>query len=301
MLHLEVANPSKKSDLRIFACDYVHGKVELPDLFASFIEDSEQKAREFDLGATFEIKEGSLFVQYRQSAQTLTIIDYLEGIAINWVYDSRQLMEWEKSFPFRSVLYHWLKNQGFVIVHGGAIGTKDGGVILAGKSGSGKSTASLACLGSALKYAGDDIVLVHVETLMAYSLYNVAKLEVHQLERFPTLAPWVSNPETMAGYKASIFVQNHRPDWLINAFKIKAILLPRFTGLEITTMKPASAAEATKSLFPSSMVVLTVNELSLFRNLSSISRAVPAYWIETGTKLNLISESIENLLTSSDT
>ncbi len=299
MSHLLLKDNHQAADLSIYTCDQVHcSDVPLPPSIQEFIQDSEEKAKQHPLGATYEIKVGSFFIQYKQQVQTLTIIDYSEGIAINWVYDADLLMEWEKSFPFRSILYYWFNKFGYIIIHGGAIGTRHGGVILAGKSGSGKSTATLACLGGSLKYVGDDIVLVHLKTLIAYSLYNVAKLEVHQLKLFPTLANWVSNPETMESYKANIFIDNHQPEWLIHSFPIKAILLPRFLGRIDTTIIQATAADAAKALFPSSMEVLTITDLSLFRNLSDVSRRLPNYWIETGTDTRQIYKTIETLLTT---
>ena len=86
--------------------------------------------------------------------------------------------------------------------------TASGGVLIAGKSGSGKSTTTLACLTSGLLYAGDDYVLADVAAEpYVHSLYSTAKLVPDNCDRFPQLRPLVSNPDKLDEQKALIYLR----------------------------------------------------------------------------------------------
>ena len=70
------------------------------------------------------------------------------------------------------------------------MGTAEGGALLLGASGAGKSTTTLACLASGLAIAGDDFVLVEPAGIDAvvHSISTTAKLSRAALLRFPDLA-----------------------------------------------------------------------------------------------------------------
>ena len=89
--------------------------------------------------------------------------------------------EWNCSTPLRHILHLALATRGVQFVHAGAVGRPDGGVIIVGRSGSGKSTSTLSTLGSDLLYAGDDYVGVSLNPdgggPYVHSLYGCGKLE----------------------------------------------------------------------------------------------------------------------------
>src|SRR4051794_7273185 len=77
---------------------------------------------------------------------------------------------------------------GRQLLHAAAVGTEQGGVVITGRGGVGKSTAALLCLEAGLAYLGDDYVVVALEPQpMAYSLYCTAKLDDGQAAHFPGL------------------------------------------------------------------------------------------------------------------
>ena len=114
------------------------------------------------------------------------------------------------------------------LMHAGAVGYADGGVLLAGKSGSGKSTTALACLASDLLFASDDYVCVATTAQpWVHSLYSTAKLVPGNLSRFPELSGKLSNPDRLTTEKAMVNVHAHFPAKVLSGFPIRAILLPR--------------------------------------------------------------------------
>ncbi len=244
------------------------------------------------------------FAQFHQENLMFTWLDSQQQTAFIWADDLRNLPEWERSFPFRTVLHEWLQRQPdamlaerLVLAHAGAVGTSAGGVLLTGRGGSGKSTATLACLGSGLQYAGDDFVLLNIAEQVVHGLYNVAKIEPANLIRFPQLAGWIANPNPAPGQKFQLFLQQHAPEQVSLGFPIRAILLPRFSGERDTTLSPATAAEALRAIAPSTTGLLG-GDVRAFGRLSRLVRQLPTFWLHTGTDLAQIPDVIQQLITN---
>jgi hypothetical protein len=239
---------------------------------------------------------GSIRTLYQPGADVLLMLDRERSEAIYWLADHRKLPYWECSFPLRTIFHWWLEDLPFQPVHAAAVGLQDGGVLIAGRSGSGKSTSALACLNSQLMYAGDDYVLVRHNPALAYSLYGTAKLVSDNLARFPGLAPLVANPERLPDEKALIFVNSHMPEKIGLSFPIRALLVPRISGRRDTVLRRASAAEAFRALAPTTLFQLQGGERRTLAKIGALVEEVPAYTLEAGTDLSQIPERILALL-----
>ena len=137
---------------------------------------------------------------YHLGPNIFSIIDLKENLALYWVKDAQALPYYEIGSPLRTILHWWADQGAYQFVHGGAVGLPTGGVLLAGKGGTGKSTTALACLEAGLLYASDDYCLIRTDTEpFVYSIYNTAKLRGDlDLERFPA---WLRSSATRAGWK----------------------------------------------------------------------------------------------------
>jgi hypothetical protein len=227
----------------------------------------------------------------------LHLFDSARKVAIYWLASIDYVPYWESSFPFRDIFHWWLPTQPYQPVHAGAVGLPSGGVLITGKSGSGKSTTCLSCLDSDLLYAGDDYVLVAADPApTVYSLYNSAKLEPDNLERFPNLRSLVSNPHQLAAEKAVVYLQEQLPQKLISHFPIRAIILPRVTGARDTHLVPASPASSLIALAPTTLFHLPRANQITFAKLSSLVKQVPSYWLEAGTDLSQIPDMLLKFL-----
>jgi hypothetical protein len=183
--------------------------------------------------------------------------------------------------------------RGCFLVHAGAVGFPEGGVLLVGKGGSGKSTSSLASLVNGWRYVSDDYcLLASKNTPYVYSLYNSAKLNAAHLEKFPTLLPGISNPKELGDEKALLFLHQHQPARLISGFPIKAVFIPRITGRPETVAVPVSPAAALQALAPSSLFQLPGTGRAEFHALAEFVKKVPCYQLELGTILDQIPQTM---------
>jgi hypothetical protein len=229
----------------------------------------------------------------------LNVLHAGENTAIWWIHDASQTPHYVSASPLRAILHAWMRRHGRQIVHGASVGTPEGGVLIVGKGGSGKSTLALSCLPSTLLYLGDDNVLLSEDPdPFVNSVYNSAKLARDHLHRLPQLRLAVRDSGRFYAEKALLFVHEHYPGKTGSGFPVRAILVPRITGLVSTTFSPVSAATALKAIAPSTIFQLSGAGASEFQALVRIVRRVPCYVAALGTDLWQVPGLVLDLLSS---
>jgi hypothetical protein len=228
----------------------------------------------------------------------LKLMDASRRLAIYWINDARKVPYYEKSNPFKLILNWFMQGTELTMLHAAAVGNPDGGVLISGKSESGKSTAALSCLDSTLKYLSDDTCVVCPGPApTAYSLFNSGRLNGDDdLDRFQSLVPIVSNPERAEGEKVLFYLHKHKPDKIIKNFPIKAILIAQVTNQQNTEIQSATARQALLSLAPSSILQLPRAGRRNFSRMAELVRRLPAYKLELGSDLSQIPAVIADLL-----
>lgn len=297
--HLAVA-PTATPDLTVCLWDSISTATPLPLLIDSMVELIQCHWTDY-LGPRKEIKayDGErIRASFHIGPNILSMLDRQQNLACYWIADPENIPYWEKGSPLQTILNWWTTDHHRQYVHAGAVGTPSGGVLLAGKGGSGKSSTALACIGSPLVYASDDYCLVSTDpTPYVYSLYNTAKLKGEaDLKRFPCLAPLVNNRDRLETEKAMLFLYEHHPARVVSGFPIKAVLIPQVTGQPDTGVRPTTAGAALRALAPSTIFQLAGSGQAAFQTMSSLVKQVPCYRLELGTEVAQIPEVILNLL-----
>ncbi len=233
-------------------------------------------------------------------AASVSLLHTGTGHGYYWIRAAADVSVHERGAPLRSLLHWWMRPRGRHMVHAAAIGTAEGGVLLAGRGGSGKSTTALACLSAGLSFAGDDYCLLSIEDAPhIYSVYSSAKVAAAQLRHFPLLEALVANGEELGEEKALVFLQPTRAAQLVAGFPLRALLLPRITGQPDARLTRASAFEALRALAPSSIMQLPGAGAAEFQSLSQLVQRVPCYWLELGTAVAEVPAVIQTLLAAS--
>lgn len=253
-------------------------------------------------GQVLGYNDGRFHTNFDVGSGMLSLCDTESGEALIWCRDAQELPYYQLGAPLRVVLGWWLATRGIQLVHAGAVGTNEGGVLLVGKGGSGKSTAALATLASDLNYASDDYcAVVTTPRPYVYSLYNTGKVNADNIGRIPPEASAaIVNRSDLASEKALLFVQTAFPHKVSRGFPIRAILLPRVTGRPRSTLVSTTGAAALQALAPSSLFGRPGSESSAFQAMGALVRQVPAYVLELGDDVPALPHLIQHLIQNGD-
>jgi len=250
-------------------------------------------------GVILSFREGSHCIAYQSNTSVLSLFDIAEKTGYYWTDDLKKIPYFEVARPMSVLLHWWFHHQGYLVVHGGAIGIDGKGIVLAGKGGSGKSTTALLWLEAGYQYVGDDLCVVGGSPgLHAHSLYNSAMLFEDDLRLLPSLKPFVAEPLGTTDEKRMIFLNDK--ERLVKNLRLKAILLPRVTQHHNAILTATSSSDAMKSLAPSTLMQLPGAQASSFQAMASLVKRIPCYRLELGTDRHHVIDVIREFLTSLD-
>ena len=241
-----------------------------------------------------EVGTGGERVMHQPYEDVLGILG--DGLAVHWVADAKSLPYYERSAPMLHLLHWWLAGHGLQMVHAAAVGRPEGGVLIVGPGGTGKSTTALACLGSPVPYASEDYTLVSAGPApRAVGLYRSAKLERgHELIESLRL-PRIDNPEPVPGDKALYFID----DRIVEAFLLRALVVPKVAGgTRPRLTRLPSGAEVLSALAPSSVLQLPGTGATALAVMREVCERVPSYLLELGADIDAIPAVLDGLLST---
>jgi hypothetical protein len=214
-----------------------------------------------------------------------------------WMPDANGLPYWDYTAPFRHLLSWWLDAQGLRQVHGGAVGTEDGGVLVVGPGGSGKSTTALSTLlDERLRYAGDDYVAVgSAHAPVVHSIYCSGKVHQEDLHRLPHLEPALADG-IRPDEKAVFYVEQAFPGRSIAGFPLRAIVVPRVTDRRAARAVPGTRAEALAALAPSTIFQLHPPARDALAWMAGLVRSVPTFVLELGSDVETLPAALLRIL-----
>lgn len=226
----------------------------------------------------------------------LTVLDGSRRRAVVWVASAEDVPSNEVAAPLRTFLHLAFFELGAQFVHAAAVGRADGGLLVVGRSGAGKSTTALACLGSPLRVAGDDYVLAtDGPEPRVHSLYSSAKLEPHQLQRFPHLAEAVVNAGA-AGEKPMILLSPRWAGSVSAGFPLRGAVTPRVVGRGSTRARRVGGAALLTALAPSTIFQLPGTGRHTLARIGSLLRHLPCWELELGENVSEIPLALERVL-----
>ncbi|MEM6287592.1 MAG: hypothetical protein AAF845_10590 [Bacteroidota bacterium] len=246
---------------------------------------------DYDFRAAFNMMSG-----------VLSVLEAGDTEATVWVRDAAALPLWETAAPLRALLGWWAPAVGGQLAHGAAVGTKQGGVILAAIGGSGKSTTALSCLDAGLLYAGDDYVMIEGgASPTIHSLYASAKLVPANLEaRLPHLAALaqasgVEAPGDNPFDKVVMLLQDHFPEQMAAQLPLRAVVVPHIDP-DGPSLAPLSARDVLRALAPTTVFQLPGAGGDSLDLLSGIVETVPGYALGVGPDLDANVAAIRALI-----
>ena len=248
-------------------------------------------------GAVRGYDEGKIAVGFFPWSGIISILDVSRNLAIHWIQDARRCPSHETGSPLLMILHLWMEIQRRQLIHAGAVGTLDGGVLFVGQGGTGKSTSAFACLNSRLHYLSDDYCLISSDPCpYGHSLYGSGKLDRVSASRFPHLP--FRQALGPAAEKALFFLDELYPSRLARGFPIRAILLPEVTKERHTAIEPVSQMAALRAVAPSTIFQLPGAGDRLLKDITAFVRKLPCYRLSIGSDIAEIPDAILNLLST---
>ncbi len=272
--------------------------------------------RESDVGPgglVGTLREAATVAVQQPGYGAITLVQRSRRALLHRVPDRHLIPWWERAAPLRIALFWALGGEGRQLVHAGVVGDSRGGALVAGASGSGKTTVALAALTRGIGYLSDDYVLLDTTPGTAHSLYNVvsvrpgpdatahalyrtAKLDDGHLARFPMLAEAAAfPPPEAAGEKAVLDVVATMPGAVHDQLPIRAVLVPKIRGGH-TQVRPTSPTRALLALAPSTVFQMPFRDGSVLGSLGALVQRVPCFDLEVGDDQVELGEAIERVL-----
>ncbi len=237
---------------------------------------------------------------YHPGPDILSVVDRQSGHAFYLKRDQSPLPYWEIGSPFRYIFHSWFGARGLQFVHGGAVGTPAGGVLLTAKGGSGKSTTAMLCAKAGMQFAGDDYCMVDPRTGYLHGLYNSTKLKgVEDLTRLPEVTGLSRNLDSFenGGFgKGIYFLSEIWKDRLCSGLPLRAILIPRVTGSVDSSLEPCTSADALMAMMPSTVAQLPAADQSDSARIAALIERLPAYHLFLGTDIEQIPLLVQEVL-----
>ena len=237
-------------------------------------------------------------LSFERRTDVFSAVDNERQMAVYWTRDASALPNFTMAAPMQRLLQGWLRTRGLFVLHAAAIGREDAGLLLAGRSGSGKSTTAMLAFESHLLYAGDDYALVQSDpSPHVHALYNTAKLNVDALDRMPALRPVVSNPSRLDTEKALLFLDTRASHPLTKGFPLRAIVLPRVTGEIGSEVRQASPLDAYQAIGPdSAFTMLGGDARGALAMLKTLVHVLPCYHLGLGTDRGGVIAALDTVL-----
>jgi hypothetical protein len=235
-------------------------------------------------------------ITYDIGGGALNLLNLQSNTALYWIREAVRTPYYESGSPLRAVFAAWLQSRRYQLLHAAAVGTERGAVILAGKSGSGKSTTALNCLRAGLLYLSDDYCVAGLTPQpTVYSLYSSGKLRPESIEQFPQLSYLYKSIHSDTE-KLLFFLNEGFSRQIPLSLPIRAILLPRITSETRTHIVPATAAEGLTALAPSTVFQLPFAGKTAFQSMAQLVRSVPIYQLNLGAPWESIPDVIRDFL-----
>ena len=197
-----------------------------------------------------------------------TALDRHSGSIVGHRLSAGAMTAHERTKVFPEVLALWLLDRGVLKVHAGCVE----GALLVGKSGSGKSTATLAATASGRAMLGDDHVAVRGDVVHAVSA--AIRVQPSVLDA----APWLRSAGDVVdipGDKSMVFVPRLGPP-----APVRVVLAP--TAAPGTGLRPLRPAEALRVLAPSTLMGVVGGGAAAFQAMGDLVAGVPAFALHHG-------------------
>jgi hypothetical protein len=249
---------------------------------------------------TTHVDDGNLVLNWDAPNGQLVAFDRQRRHAWAQFNSLAPLPTWEPTTPFRRILHWWAADNGMQLAHAAAVGRAEGGVLLVGRSGSGKSTTSLACLEAGLDFAGDDgCLLAAGDPPQVHGLYVSAKGDAKTAALLPGCREeFEQSPLTIDG-ESVLFADRIYPHRISAGFPLMGVVVLRLGGPS-SRLSPLTPAAGLRALAPSTILQMPGNRAGGLARLAATVRGLLVWELTLGPDPATAAALIQELLDGPD-
>ena len=204
--------------------------------------------------------------------------------------------------PFQPLLAVWCRDQDIQLIHAGLVCLEGRGLLIAGESGAGKSTTSLACACNGFGFLGDDCVgfdRSEAGGLRGHALYASGFLMPEDVPRLPALAhaceARAEQPKQLVYLARAPSVACH------TSVSLAALVLPRVSDRAESRLRPVSKYEALLALTRSSMLGGRPRQDARgLESLAALTLELPVWGMDAGRDFAGRASALRDLVASGD-
>jgi hypothetical protein len=243
-------------------------------------------------GAVTSSSDGRFLLHDRPEA--VMALDREEQHLIGCFVSSSRLSQGDRARPLSLPLAVWCSDHDVQLIHAGLVAADGHGVLLAGLSGAGKSTAALACASAGFDFLGEDLVALTVSQggdFTGHSVYNSSLLEPSHLSVFPPAPAGTVRGRSPEDEKAMLFLER-----AARAAPVRVLALPRIVSSANSRTPRATKGQALRTLAPSSLVKRAVPPRASLKRMAELVDRVPSYWLDMDRDLAAIPARVQRML-----
>jgi hypothetical protein len=243
---------------------------------------------------------GGRFIAQRLP-HTYSCLDRTASRLIGFIAWHEDIFIYERAKPLARLLLTWHNDRGSQIVHAGLVARRGQGILLAGKSGSGKSTSSLLCALDGMDFLGEDYIALDTGddgSFVGHSLYNSVFLNTHHLDRFHSLSRHAFRGMFPHEEKSVVLLSDAIPDRLERSACVRALVFPEVIDAVEAEVRPLSKGAALLALAPSSLLQIPNRDLGIagFDRLARLVESVPCFRMGVGSHWPSVTRRIGELI-----
>jgi hypothetical protein len=218
--------------------------------------------------------------------RTLFLWDREQRRAAVWLGEGGELPYHLVALPLLPILSWVLAERGRSVIHAAAVATDSGALLIGGRSGTGKSTAALACLDAGLGFLGDDMCIVEPGAPpVVHSLYCSGKLDAPDTARFPALAPALVEGSGPWWEKSVYLFDTHLAERIVRRAPLAGVAIPRRDDGPPVRL---SARQAFLAMAPNTVFQLPGAAQAASAGVKEVASRVPVHTVGVGDRIPAI-------------
>lgn len=230
---------------------------------------------------------GDVRATYQQSEGLLHLYDGRLPLGLLHATSAAAVPPWTDRAPFRTFIGWWATDLGMAMMHASCVATDRGAALVAGSSGSGKSTTAMTCVLAGFSFLCDDACIVDLdapEGPVVHAIYGRSKLEPDAAHRLGLTAdleggPLLSQPEDRVTRTAA-----------------RVLLLPQVTGRPETRLEELPRTEVLRTLVPASIREGGGLGGQALQELTRVVRTLPSYRLLLGTDPDGVARAVASAI-----